>query len=159
MKNTEILEKAIKKAQSNGWKKLDEWDHWMVYDLIVVVHKDGKEADSPPREDAYLSPCQIIFDHDFAKAFWGKYIEITVDDSLTWEIPPKMFLIREVKEASTNLILSRPLEWRKTMAEIYFIEKYKNKKILILPYCKAWEWHLQQMIVEKEPLKYLEKFI
>jgi hypothetical protein len=28
-----------------------------------------------------------------------------------------------------------------------------------LKVCKCWEYHLQNMVLEKEPLKYLEKFL
>ena len=40
------------------------------------------------------------------------------------------------------------------------LEEKVNQYKLIKPlYLKAWQFYLQQMVLEKEPLKYLEKFL
>ncbi len=92
MTDKEILQKAIQRALKNGYL-IDKKLYWWREDFTIENYK---------RLD-------IIFSHDFAKAFWG-FEEI--DDS----------------EGEFGTIT-------------------------------AWEHHLQQMILEKEPLKYLEKFL
>ena len=101
MIDEEIIIKAIQQAVANG---------------LTSEKADIDLADSQDYE--------IIFNHDFAKAFWG---EEYVDDRLG---------------ESKN-------EWiERTGSE-------KNWGFHKLRY----QYHLQQMILEKEPLKYLEKFL
>ena len=89
MNKERILESAINKAVKNGYK----WEigAWM-----------GDPYEALVRDGMYFN---IIFSHDFAKAFWGD-------------------------NRKTNGI-NRP----------------------------DWQFHLQQMVLEKEPLKYLEQFL
>lgn len=56
---------------------------------------------------------KIIFDKDFAKAFWGR---------------------NDAREVGYN--------------------KHGDKTFML-----DWAYHLQQMVLEEEPLKYLEKFL
>lgn len=91
MTNLEILTKAIEKANKNGL-------YWTINPKMWLYSQ------------AYYD---IIFDHEFAKAFWGnkhQYYE---------------------GERADDMI--------------------NNKQ--------EWQFHQQQMILEKEPLKYLEKFL
>lgn len=96
MSNQEILTKAIDKANKNGWlwncKNQEQFpDHeWLASYLLI-----GKNGEY-----------QAIFDHDFAKAFWGDQIQ-----------------------DSTGLLLP------------------------------AWQYHLQQMVLETNPIEYLAKFL
>jgi len=106
MTDKEILQKAIEKAERNGFDVF----HWYVY------KNDGPVA--MPSKEMILSRIHrnkyyylLIFNHDFAKAFWKNY-EITETD-------------------------------------------FKNIPNLI----RAWQFHLKQMVIEHEPLKYLEKFL
>jgi len=90
MKDSKILQKAMKIAIANGYKILVDFSYEMTF--IELVIDKGLHY-------------KIIFSHDFAKAFWGK--------------------------------------------------EYRGSSFGI----KNWEHNLQQMVIEKEPLKYLEKFI
>lgn len=81
MNNETILRKAIMKAEKNGFKRFD-WER--VYDSVVPINN-------------------VIFSHDFAKAFW------------------------EDQDGARGY--------------------------------KGWELGLQQMVLEEEPLKYIEKFL
>ena len=89
MNNKDILQKAITKAKKNGWK-LGEMFEDIVEDLDYC-------------EVQNISDWYCIYDHGFAKAFWGEVIT---------GYPPMY-----------------------------------------------WEKHLQQMVLEKEPLKYIEKYL
>lgn len=96
----QILKKAIRKAEKNGFN---------LRDYLPFCCVDPEEN---PLEFLAVYPEVIIFEHDFAKAFWGE----------------------EVKRIGNG---------------------YGS----VVEYLPEWKWHLQQMVLEKEPLKYLEKFL
>lgn len=94
MSEIEILQKAIEKAVKNGFKHeqmtIDD-PEWLANQLLDTWNESF-----------------LIFNHDFAKAFWGDRF------------------IREI-----GIGIGNP----------------------------AWRYHLQQMVLEEEPLKYLRKFL
>ena len=106
MTNEEILKKAVKKAGRNGFK-------------IKVVDYNGIVDFGRKVEELMRIYYQIIFNHDFAKAFWGEQINGTRKELIN---PPN---------------------------------NYRTYKVHI----PAWQYHLQQMVLEGEPLKYIEKFL
>jgi len=108
MTKEQILEKAIKKAVKNGWNGLEMWSKTFsvscdktksLRNRVWIEYEDGDGEMAMLRD--------IIFDHDFAKAFWGE-----------------------------GLYCVRP----------------GNKSV-------AWQFHLQQMVLEKDTLKYLKQFL
>jgi len=71
-----------------------------------------------------------IFSHDFAKAFWGECKEwLHVMDG----------------EGICSVNIKPPKEKIESWEEYIEID--------------GWKYHLQQMVLETEPLKYLEKFL
>jgi hypothetical protein len=82
-------------------------------------------------KDAYFS---IIFSHDFAKAFFG--------DCTQW--------MRIVDGEPIDTISKQ----EKEEYEDDYMQKYTTFKEI-----DGWKHHLQQMVLEKEPLKYLEQFL
>jgi len=123
MTNEQILKKAIEGVMKNGYKLVDENENWK----IDVNQPDKENKDPIPwivrswkNEDEIIHPFDIIFSHDFAKAFWGE----------------------EKVPTSDNLIME------------------KNGTIKgNISYRPAWKAHIQRMVLEKEPLKYIEKFL
>lgn len=101
--NKEILTKAILKALKNGF----------------AHHITAEVSDETKAEILMQShqPDSIIFDHDFAKAFWGK-----------------------------ELIL-----------EEYPLSDGSGEYLKI--WMPAWQAHLRKMVLEEDPIKYLEKFV
>ena len=95
MTNEQILKKAIEKAVENGYRSC-------IY-ISKGYWKYDAWYESMLEENKYF---QIIFSHDFAKAFWG--LDFTKEGTY-FEVKP-------------------------------------------------WMYHLQKMVLETEPLKYLEKF-
>lgn len=91
--NKEILQKAVEKAQKNTNTVL----------LIPLLYY------------------QLIFSHDFAKAFWSEELVCLICGSKC-----------------------RP--WAHCCTD--------NNDTL-----SEWKYHLQQMVLEEDPLKYLEKFL
>jgi len=86
MTDDQILQKAIRRAIQGGWKP---------------DYMDGKNH-----------PFCVIFNHDFAKAFWGE---------------------RMVRDGYTSLSFGQ--------------------------YTPIWRLRLQEMVLEEEPLWYLEIFL
>lgn len=104
MSNAEILVKALEKACKNGWQPFKERTR---NDLL----KDG----------------HFIFEHKFAKAFWGE---------------------------GTGVICSL---CRKDKKSRY--DDCECGGCLEYDYMQRWEVELQQMVLEENPIKYLEKFL
>lgn len=103
MTNEQILKKAIEKVGGCDGilGVMSKWEE----DKILKQELLAGDKFSDDRRYYH-----IIFNHQFAKAFWG----------------------------------------------IKAKRRYEGNKIKDLP---AWKWHLIKMILEEEPLKYLEKFL
>lgn len=144
MTDEEILKKAIKKAMKNGFTGLPS-DYALVTDWI--------------NDSDYF---QVIFSHDFAKAFWGERktrkvkpekIHLTCkydncwDDDATEEEFVDDYGIEALKE------LQQYDEWESdSIAKCY---SYWNIKTVN----GGWQYHLQQMALQENPIQYLEQFL
>ena len=155
MKNEQILKKAIRQAIKNGYKlpfKQEEIDEkykefYLEYDLSISI-----KSNYSVKADEY-SYQAIIFSHDFAKAFFGKYIT-------------KKWICCENKKC-------RDYDGWLSEAEIG-IEAFPST-LKDWPYCQkcgskmeirkitresmGWTTHLSNMVLEKDHIKYLEKFL
>lgn len=76
----------------------------------------------------------IIFSHNFAKAFFGK------------------------EELFEGLTLKGTYEKEYADEISYTIEDFEEDWLEI-GVEESWAWHLKQMVLQPEPLKYLEKFL
>ena len=127
MTNKQILKKAIEQAKKNGWYSNEEIKVTIfVRRLPKIIVGDIND----PKE--YLSINDVIFSHDFAKAFWGEQSE----DIFKCKCNPTnyYYTFKFCSKCGEKLI--------------------KSKRIL-----KSWEKPLQQMVLSEEPLKYLEQFL
>lgn len=108
MTNNKILIAIMQRATSRGYKCPSNFYWWQEQKQINkdLMFFDNKEHFSIV--DNIIAIRNIIFNHDFAKAFWGE--DMHIGD-----------------------------EW--------WLER------------DNWEHHLEVMVLEKEPLKYLEKFL
>jgi hypothetical protein len=95
-----------------------------------------------------LNLIQYIFSHEFAKAFWGKDKYVGFDESrgamtdynsITKEEKLILFTLDEIKNNGDEKLINR-------------LDTYRS-------YQPLWQYHLQQMVLEENPLKYLEKFL
>ena len=103
MTNEEILKKAIEKAELTGWK------------YAPMLFYTGNTIETLEEKD--IAPL-LIFNHSFAKAFWGTlpgYYTIN-RDTIVWTMV-----------SSGNIT--------------------------------EWQYHIQQMVLAEDPIKYLEKFL
>jgi hypothetical protein len=80
----------------------------------------------------------IIFSHDFAKAFWGEELVKMDGDN------------KDEFCSSYKYYARGEREWDK-LSVGHFNIGYRLEE--------CWQFHLQQMVLEEEPLKYLEKFL
>lgn len=115
MTNEQILKQAIEKAVKNGW---------YAFGTVIDVEKFTKESWKITTDFLLkrYSAFDILFSHDFAKAF-------------------ARYLLKE-KADEIKLSYRHKLPAKQSLR----IEEIKN-------------WLLQQMVLEKEPLQYLKKFL
>jgi len=130
-KHTLSEQEILKKAIEKAVKNR-YWDNWKVYtkdDQRVIIESNIKGKE-------YYS---LIFSHDFAEAFWGecnKWLDVQDGEGIQ-HIEGKENYDKIQREIKTDLQTSwRQLEER-----------------------DGWHWHLQQMVLEKEPLQYIKKFL
>lgn len=96
-----------------------------------------RQGEMIKRANPHLYVNGYIFSHNFAKAFWGE----------------------EVIDDFGHLIINNDDE-ESEMFPFTNQEKsayYREQDVAIMQ--KSWQYHLQQMVLEEEPLKYLEKFL
>jgi hypothetical protein len=141
MGKDQILTETIKIAIKNGWELGNEWPRFEVI-LAGVGFWEGPEPHYAHIQDLIgssphvkYSVEEIIFSHSFAKAFFGE---------------------KEIKIITVN---------RSSMDDLVHIGGLKHTIIKKMDglvgevYMIAWQYHLQQMVISKDPIKYLEKFI
>ena len=120
MKKEKILGKAIEKAIKNGWDK-ESKVYWLAQ-VEVLLKSDQTDLD------------YILFDHDFAKAFFGE------------------------KTYTRKRILIKPTSRVSRVGTIDVQGFHKRQKFLK---DKGWQYHLQQLVLlpEKDRINYLERFL
>ena len=133
MTNEQILKKVIEKTEKNGWdffgKKNKKDFSWEIDECMYLIHSEKlpflqmywKEPEWMWVERHYgANIWEIIFNKDFAKAFWGEQKLSSCDEC--------------------------------------FLKGFSAPRYC--PKClKAWQHHLQQLVLEEDPLKYIEKFL
>ncbi len=105
MKPEEILRKAIEKAQNNGWKKPE---------LTATIGND----ECPMEVDGTLFSESTIFDHSFAKAFWGEWdVGDKVPDECTAKIPDDI-----IQEEFGNVVEFKLEKWQYHIQKLVLAE-------------------------------------
>ena len=139
MKDEEILEKAIEKAVGNGWDELDR-----DADKIPFggVDKKGKYAGKYLKYKT-VSRVRYLYENVYSVIFKSK-----CGDELDFFFHPFQYIFSH------------------DFAKAFFGEKMIWKGIPtvfgngVVNYgLPAWQFHLRDMVIEKEPLKYLEKYL
>ena len=143
MTKEQILKKAIEKAVKGGWDIFGITNHFTYdYKIIAEDRSSGffdkyvvlETVDDLGNINTY-TPREVLLDIDFAKAFWGYGLGIC------------------------NICGERLIsEDGKCMRERC------NTDYDFAPECntegdEGWEHHLQQMVLEEDPIKYLEQFL
>lgn len=131
MTHEEILTKAIEKAVKNGWLSINVSINVKNCDCDDHCSFIDILTDVIPRKVLTRINVDFIFSHDFAKSFWGF-------KQVSKLIGVEKDNLNEHAEGGIDLQMK--------------LEKYR-------PFIFAWEYHLQQMVIEPDPISYLEKFI
>jgi len=140
MTNEQILKKAIEKAVKNGWKRNENNGNIIVesdYAITELSWGEYYEIDYNDENIVY----QIIFSHDFAKAFWGQ-----------------MRVCQFCGGTKLNGYGDEYAGFIKCENDKCDFESECTDDNHII-YCEEWMYHLQQMVLEEDPIKYLEEFI
>lgn len=151
MEPLEKLEKILKKAGKNGYRKSDSYYVYTNNGSVLI----GKV--NPPSVVKNYQLNEIIFSHEFAKAFFG-IKEFEKEIGGVWCDGDKIASDLENLQDGINSVDDNQLEALKkygfTMVSSFkTFDTYNNK------YIGDWKYHLQQMVLEEEPLRYLEKFL
>lgn len=131
MTNQEILEKAIQKAIDGGWKGSPYLDY-------TKISNDQYLTNLIMGENVWLVTIVYCPPHDFAKALWGeardveKYAYYLEGELFDYKTPEEFKKIEQAGEDDNSWERYGPI--------------YKNK---------GWQYHLQQMVIAEDPIKYL----
>lgn len=128
MTDREILDNAFTKIVKNSG--------WLSPKLKELIMKSNPQND----------PFYWIFNHDFAKAFWGEESYYHFDSGSIYLTEDDVPMIYSFSNIEAN-------------DETHLIEDGNNHKGNYHWYLPIWQYHLQQMVLEEEPLKYLERFL
>lgn len=119
-----ILQKAIHKAEENGWEN--------PFATMQFHLSDAVWGASIPA---------IIFRHDFCKAIWGE------EKTRLWQCPKCDYALDWYKHNETQQFC--PVDG----SRVKDVEK---------PNCKwdqQWAKNLQEMVLQENPIKYLESYV
>lgn len=86
------------------------------------------------------------------------------DYPMTWGWPTNSSSMdRIIEERSQYLMFNHEFAkafWGEEMVDLTpIVSKYKGRWISSPQKMVAWKWHLQQMIIKENPIKYLAKFL
>lgn len=134
MEDIEIFTLAMKQAVKKGYKS-----------RLSVIMDVFPIADDFIKNGYHL---QDLFSHSFAKAIWGETSETCIICG------SQEF---EGKRCGSPMDTE---DWVK-VCKSCGVEAIDRDEFGIPDgtTMKSWQWHLQQMVIENEPVKYLEKFI
>jgi len=118
MNDKDILQKAIKKAEKNGF----DYSEWQYKNTNIPLYGMMEGNIKELLKTNYYK--LLLFDSDFAKAFWG---EECCGDCYETSLSDCSGIGKYCKACGADYIII------------------------------AWKFQLQHMILEEEPLKYLEK--
>lgn len=143
MTNKEILEKAIQKAIDGGWKVTNS-----TMDTPEKIM--GWYAYPDSWYDSYSN--LFIFNHDFAKALWGEEVRTQYDSHY---IPARGYPGEPIpkEDIKDDKILKNwdctrcGAPWKKCLAG--------TPCNLIVKGNTGYKYHLQQMVISEDPIKYL----
>ena len=180
-KDEEILKKALKQAMDNGYIPEEG------VACFIAEHENGDVFESSGSFFHSYKSCkqvvdigfckrmklfrissnyfQLIFSHNFAKAFWGETVYKKSYRIVSSNIKYEEYTLKEFKSKFGKLKFKNVIKSTKyVMPEgCIFPYPFKNKDYgLVVTNSlikRSWRHHIQQMVREKEPLKYLEKFL
>ena len=140
------LQQIIEKAWQQDWKpEKGEVEKWRVignespYLSVFYWHRDHTKFDADYTYEKKYSINDIIFDKDFAKAYFGEEPLFEIDETPSWAHDP----------------LDVDINWY-TEKEV----EEKGCRIGSLTQSQeSWQYHLQKLAISEDRLAYLKQFI
>lgn len=159
MTTKQIITEAIEVAEKNDWDFFGMANHLedeerpaMGCEPFLV---EGEyvgfwycwDMNYPEEGSLKFSETDLLFNHDFAKAFWGEDF-VVKGSGINWN------------QYYQNWIDRKGTGDKRTMAELTAIAQndwnYWKKTGYVIP---AWQYHLQKMVLAEVPERYLEKYL
>ena len=155
MTSREKLEALIQKAIDGGW----DTTH---FDTLKASYKHPDESEFHDLMGDWhgISPLDVVFNHDFARALFGEYQEATW---IPHDVPAKRPDFRPWK----NELGIDYVDWSHVPNELYLCTRCKKPwgkafVVIVDSYCKqtnkynaGFELHLQQAVVSTDPIDYM----
>jgi hypothetical protein len=126
MTRLDLLKILIGQARTNGF----DFRHWYTATLRLPWENQHTALDTIDTQRRYYS---LLFNHDFAQAFWK------AGQTITFQIPAQTFS-RTMPDGSTRIIERKPFMRRSGRPD-------------------AWRYHLREMALSEEPLRYMRKYL
>ena len=136
MNHQQILEKAIQKAIDGEWKPIGAYNGMQFIASIRPSLLHFTTADDSSQY--YCDIEHIIFNHEFAKALWGDRRGIEKYGLYTEGQLDEYISVEEYE--------SLPDDEKEDKGWQYYAPFYKHS---------GWQYHLQQMVIADDPIKYL----
>jgi len=133
MTDREILSNAIDKAIANGWIEVYQKSF-----LEKVFNRIPNDYPKEMQENAISNNnCikGIIFSHSFAKAFFSEELYRDID----------LVSLSDIRNSNAYI--------DKGQDTVVLDDNFTYREL------PAWKFHLQQMVLEENPIKYLERFL
>lgn len=160
MNKQQILTKAIEKAVEGGWElPTQDSDGETDFQGLTVTEGWRRSSYIVTRELTEDQICGLIFSHAFAKDFWGEeteQLEALIkkqEDGWNWEHDYRQRLDKMLPFESVD-IGDKFLKAEENQ------NPYKlSEEDMVNFHSIGWQHHLQQMVLEEDPVGYLSKFI
>jgi hypothetical protein len=134
MTEQETIQKIIEKAVARGWDMFGYRTRaetvWNICWPTIIIQNVDEDGNGIEIDNFRLP--EVIFSHAFAKAFWGDENKFAASSYET---------TGEQDSEDGHYLYNGGID---------------NSLDKIIP---AWQWHLQQMVVEEQPLRYLERYL
>jgi hypothetical protein len=126
MTRLDLLKILIGQARTNGF----DFRHWYTACLRVPWENLNVALDVVDTQKRYYA---LLFNHDFAQAFWK------AGQTITFQVPAQTFS-RTMPDGSTRIVERKPFMRRTGRPD-------------------AWRYHLREMALSEEPLRYMRRYL
>lgn len=166
MTNQQILEKAIQKAIDGGWfmDYSKAKDKWRAFQREYTIEEDGIHHKTYDCQECFRAAYEIndiIFYHDFAKSLFGEDIGAEAATYESHYIPARGYPGQKIpKEEIKDAHIEE--NWNCTRCGRKWASCFTTACVEIRSAVKGrkgWKYHLQQMAIADDPIKYLGEHI
>jgi hypothetical protein len=125
MTRLDLLKILIGQARTNGF----DFRHWYTASLRLPWENQRAALDTIDTQRRYYA---LLFNHDFAQAFWKA-------GTITFQVAAQTFE-RAMPDGSVRVIERKPFMRRSGRPD-------------------AWRYHLREMALSEEPLRYMRRYL